>query len=296
MGNASAAVIAVSLALGFAAAHADELKTASVMPAKEQNAVLQKYCGSCHNDVLMYGGLSVEHFDAAHPEPSVAAMLVSKLTSGLTPRHVQAAGQGEQGHSKILSLLKNGAMGAAGAGVPDEATQVAFVKALSTQSAGAEQWDARWTDGVANQPQTLSMSIVRELPSTVFAGKTDMYRLILTCRPDSHEGEMKLAWANGVPDEGREMTIEVDGGSHWTHRVTGGKEQGNGKYGPGSTILFPNLEKTHVPFPVESLTIRDVFPNETVVFPFESLDRAVRRNFSACFETERSAANGSAPK
>jgi hypothetical protein len=28
----------------------------------------------------MYGATSVEHFDAAHPEPSLAAMLVSKLT------------------------------------------------------------------------------------------------------------------------------------------------------------------------------------------------------------------------
>jgi hypothetical protein len=30
-----------------------------------------------------------------------------------------------------------------------------------------------------------------------------MHRLILTCRADAHEGEVKLAWANGVPEEGQ---------------------------------------------------------------------------------------------
>jgi hypothetical protein len=49
------------------------------MPAAQQNALLQKYCVVCHTDAHMNGGLSLEHFDAAHPDPGVAAMLVSKL-------------------------------------------------------------------------------------------------------------------------------------------------------------------------------------------------------------------------
>jgi hypothetical protein len=41
----------------------------------------------------MYGGLSVQHFDASHADPTVAAMLVSKLTNGHTPKDVEAAAQ-----------------------------------------------------------------------------------------------------------------------------------------------------------------------------------------------------------
>jgi hypothetical protein len=49
------------------------------MPVEQQNALLQKYCTVCHKDAHMNGGLSLEHFDAAHPDPGVAAMLASKL-------------------------------------------------------------------------------------------------------------------------------------------------------------------------------------------------------------------------
>src|ERR1700689_1268539 len=116
-----------------------------IMPAGQQNSVIGKYCGGCHSDALMYGGLSVQHFDAAHPEPSVAAMLVSKLTAGHSPSEVQAAA-GPDSAATILGFMKTGAMGAAGNGVPDETTQVAFVKALTAESAGAEQWDSRVTE------------------------------------------------------------------------------------------------------------------------------------------------------
>lgn len=53
------------------------------MPAAQQNALVQKYCAVCHNDSHQNGGLSLEHFDAAHPDPGVAAMLVSKMTGAL---------------------------------------------------------------------------------------------------------------------------------------------------------------------------------------------------------------------
>ena len=248
------------------------------MPAAQQNAVVQKYCGSCHSDALMYGGLSVQHFDAAHSEPSLAAMLLSKITNGHTPKDVIAATQGPDPDAAILRLMKNSAMGAAGNGVPDEITQVAFAKALSAEAAGADQWDSRSSE----KPQTLTAAILREASSTKYAGYTDMYRLILTCRTATHQGEIKLAWANGVPEEGRQITVAVDGEAPFAHKVEGGKKQGNGANGPGATILYPNTT-TNVPFPTQSLTVSNLFPDETIVFPFETLSPAVRQDLSSCF-------------
>jgi len=247
---------------------------ADLMPAAQQNAAVKKYCGTCHSDARMYGGLSVEHFDAANPEPAVAAMLVSKITSGHTPREVLAAAQTGNTQS-IVTLAKRGAITAASAAMPDEPTLLAFVNALSTEAAGADQWDSRWTG------KTLTTSTLRALTSTKFPGATDMYRLILTCRTDTHEGEIKLAWANGVPEEGQSITVAVDGNAPIAHKVEGGKKQGNGVNGPGATILYPDIQS--LPLPTRSLAISNLFPNETAVFPFDNLSATVRQNLSACF-------------
>jgi hypothetical protein len=272
--RASAASLAAVLIVA-STARGEGSKAAEIMPAARQNAVVQKYCGSCHSDALMFGGMSVEHFDAAHPEPSLASMLVSKLTSGRTPGEVNAATRGPDSAATIIGFLKGGAMGAAGNGVPDEPTQVALIKALSVEAAGAEEWEFR-------ESPALTAAIVRELPSTKFAGKTDMYRLILTCRAATHEGEIRLAWANGVPEEGQQIMIAVDGKAPFTHKVEGGKKQGNGAGGPGATVLYPN-PGTNMAFPTQNLTISNLFPDETVVFPFGNLGQTVRRDLSACY-------------
>lgn len=243
------------------------------MPAAQQNAVVQKYCGGCHNDAQMQGGLSVQHFDAANPEPAVAAMLVSKLTGGRTPEAVLAVAKTGDS-AQIMTLLNRGAMGASGEKA-DEPTQIAFVEALSTEAAGAGQWDTRWNG------KTVTSSILRAFTSTKFPGATDMYRLILTCRTDTHDGEIKLAWANGVPEEGQPITVAVDGNAPITHIAEGGKKQGNGANGPGATILYPGIP--NLPLPSRSLTVSNVFPNETPVFPFDTLSPALRANLAACF-------------
>jgi hypothetical protein len=255
----------------------------AMMPAAQQNAVVQKYCGSCHSDALMYGGLSVEHFDAAHADPTVAAMLVSKLTNGHTPRDVKAAAQSSDGDAAILRMMRASAMGAAGNGVPDDTTQAAFAKALSAEAAGAEEWNSSEAEsGHILTAAVVTAAIIREHPSAKRAGVTDMYRLILTCRSATHEGEIKLAWANGVPDEGRQITIAVDGKTPFTHIADGGKKQGNGTFGPGATVLYPSAAGK-LPLPAHSLSVANVFGDETVVFPFDNLNPTVRRDLSACF-------------
>src|SRR5689334_14749578 len=52
------------------------------MPVKRQNELVQRHCAVCHTDAARNGGLTLQHFDAADADPSLAAMLLSKLRGG----------------------------------------------------------------------------------------------------------------------------------------------------------------------------------------------------------------------
>lgn len=126
------------------------------MPASEQTALVQKYCAVCHTDAARNGGLTLERFDAATVDPSLAAMLVSKL--------------------------KNGAIGAAGLPAPNADTVQALTEALTAASAGAMRWTTRRSGAV------ITAAIVRAQPLA-------LYRLAITCNPATREGEMQLTWS-----------------------------------------------------------------------------------------------------
>src|ERR1700692_2866823 len=72
---------AMAAALGsiVASAAVPVALASSAISVEPQTALVQKYCAVCHTDAQRNGGLSLEHFDAAHPDPGVVAMLVSKL-------------------------------------------------------------------------------------------------------------------------------------------------------------------------------------------------------------------------
>jgi hypothetical protein len=120
--------------LGAALVIVTVASAADTMPVARQNALVKQYCSVCHTDAARNGGLSLEHFDAARPDPGDAAMMVSKL--------------------------KTGALGAAGITPPDQATREALISALIAASAGANQW-------VVNQ-QEKSASIVQEVPPNLY--------------------------------------------------------------------------------------------------------------------------------
>ena len=47
----------------------------AAMPPAEQNALVKRYCAVCHTDAAMNGGLSLQHYDAANRDPTLAAMI-----------------------------------------------------------------------------------------------------------------------------------------------------------------------------------------------------------------------------
>jgi hypothetical protein len=232
------------------------------MPAAQQNALVQTYCAVCHTDAARNGGLSLEHFDAAHPDPVVAAM--------------------------VLGKLKTGAIGAAGLKPPDEATVQAWIASTSAEAAGANRWNVNRTKDPATKGSVLSASIVQELPPAAIPDVPDSYRLTVTCRADTHEAGMELAWSPGSPKMGQVFSALVDGTALATYKVEGTEQMGNGtggSSGPGSIVLYPTKQNTAaaMALPAQTLTIRDAFPNETVVFPFGELSPTDRQALSACF-------------
>ena len=225
----------------------------AAMPAAAQNALVMKYCAVCHTDAAMNGGLSLQHFDGAKRDPGLAAM--------------------------ILSKLNNGAMGAAGSGVPDDAVQQAWLDSTKEQAAGAKEWFISRDDG------RVSAGIVREVPPRK-TGSTDLpvYRLRMACSPSSGVGEMQLTWSP-QPQTGRTMTASVDGNTPVEYKIEGQESMGNGatvQTGHAS-VLLSNGKGGRVTLAQKTLTVRELFPGETVEFPFSELDPTVRAELRKCF-------------
>ncbi len=241
-------VTPIRAAAALAAALIAPLAVASdLMPVAQQNALVQKYCAVCHTDSARNGGLTLEHFDAAGVDPSLAAMLVSKL--------------------------RNGALGASGLPVPDKATGGALLLALTAEAAGAHEWTVTGSQG------TVTAGIVRDLPGLRSSGEPALYRLTLTCSPETRQGGMQLSWSP-VSKSGT-LTASVDGKTTLTYPVEGEEKMGNGTpglMGPAAITL------REIALPLRTLTFSNLFPGETVVFPFEGLPAQARRTLSACFQ------------
>jgi hypothetical protein len=261
------------------------------MPVAQQNALVQKYCAVCHTDAARNGGLSLEHFDAGQAAPSLAAMMVSKLTSGVSLETAQAAASDPSAAALVTEKMKSGAMGAAGKPIPDKATIDALINALASEATGAHEWSVNRIQDPATKAPILTASILREQPSASHAGEAAMYRLVLACNVATHEGEMQLAWAP-LPKTGT-LSATVDGGTALTYKVEGVEKMGNGTEvtaGPAAISLYrsgKDFSTSKMQLPMQTLTISNFSPHETVDFPFGNLTPTVRQSFAACFAGTR---------
>ena len=80
MGNLSPAIL-VALLVPISSRASEE------SAANAPNAIVEQYCVTCHNDVTRLGGMSLEAFDAEHPEGSaeLAEKMIRKLRAGMMP-------------------------------------------------------------------------------------------------------------------------------------------------------------------------------------------------------------------
>ena len=221
---------------------------AAEMPVAQQNAMVQKYCATCHTDAVRNGGLSLQHFDAAHADPGEVAMMVGKL--------------------------KTGALGASGLKLPDQATQDAFQSALTAESAGADKWT------VTKQAGTLIASAVRSVQVAAEPDIPNLYRLKLTCDADTHKGELQVAWSPRGSKKGQIVAAALDGREPMSYPLDEVETYGNGM--PGSAGHAAVVLQT-AQMPAKTLTVSSLYPDEKVVFPVGELDGKVRRELARCF-------------
>jgi hypothetical protein len=239
--SALLAMVSLNNAESFA-----QTNNSTVLPISQQNALVGKYCAVCHDDAKMVGGFSLQHFDAINVDSILAAMMASKI--------------------------KDGAFGASGIPMPDQATQDALRNALLMKAANVTGWT------VSSESQTLTLKNLQQvhLPINALA-ESNLYSLTLTCRLDTGEAELRIAWAPGdVPKEGAVITIVADGKAT-AHKVSAGQ---------GFAVLYSTsadgVTKPVGSVPEQILSIGNLFPQETASFSFDTLPTSARLAFAGC--------------
>ena len=106
------------ITFALTAALAARLAAAEPAALEQQNTFVKTHCAVCHSDRANNGGLSLEGFDAAVAAPSLAAMMLSKITSGTALATVTRRRSRRGRRHGARSGLRKGAVDAAGIGVP----------------------------------------------------------------------------------------------------------------------------------------------------------------------------------
>jgi cytochrome c5 len=138
---------------------------AGVLSVAQQNALVQKYCVVCHDDAQETGGVSLQNFDAAHPDPSVSARMVGMLKSGQMP-------------PKDMDR-------------PDSATLFAFMNALSAAAVDApvashDATDAAPMPAAAGAPEVIAFAHTGDQMTVVEQNKI-VHTICIQCHTDQRK-------------------------------------------------------------------------------------------------------------
>ena len=150
----------------------------------DQNEITRTRCAVCHTNAKPLGGLSLEHFDAANPDPALARMMLVKIKD-------------------------DGAITASGAPKPPADIYDAFVNALASYAARPPA-DPRWTVELAADPAMPKRGHAVVTARAAFASGS----VVFTCNGASRHAEItpvdKTSEASGAIDfEGLSPTVRA---------------------------------------------------------------------------------------
>ena len=149
----------------------------------EQNEITRTRCAVCHTDAKPLGGLSLEHFDAANPDPALARMMLVKIKD-------------------------DGAITASGAPRPPAETYDAFINALASYAARPPA-DSRWAVDLVADPKMPS----RGHPLVTARAAFPSGSVVLTCNGASRHAEIttvgKTEASGAIDFEGLSPTVRA---------------------------------------------------------------------------------------
>ena len=95
---------------------------------------------------------------------------------------------------------------------------------------------------------------------------------------------MQLTWSPD-PQTGRTITVTADGNSAVEYKIEGKESMGNGTalVSGHASVMLSTGKSGELPLADRSLTVRELFPGETVTFPISDLDPKVRAELRRCF-------------
>jgi hypothetical protein len=224
---------------------------ADLIPAAQQNALVERYCAECHSYSVKKGGLSLRNYDAAHPDFALSAMIAAKLKSA----HIAAEGVAE----------------------PDKTTTEAWIAVTELKSQHADGWSTYVIGGGIDTP-VYHASILRDGAPSKSSAVRPVYRLSLSCDTGNLKGEIQLAWSPASINE-RAFFVSADSGARISQKTAGGESVGNGSDHADALLK--------VPVPTNSLTVTDVFTDETIVFPFDTMPSDARISLSFCLSASK---------
>jgi hypothetical protein len=257
---------------------------AAALAPQEQNALIARHCTVCHNDTTPNGGLSLTGFDVERAQASLIAIMLSKMSQGLSVATLQAAHERPAAKRLVATRMKGGAMLAAGIAPPPDTTMYALIESLAGRTAGALEWHVAGS-GARDRGRVFTASLLREAPRSG-DGEVQMYRLIATCDERSRTGELRLSWSP-LPTEGT-LRAAVDDAAPIAVEVRGFEKMGNGLPGetPPASVVLATSGRAGAParftLPAYRLVVTGLH-GDTVDFPFSTLPRESRRILESCF-------------